>query len=290
MVGALNSITYIASEGADSLWSFRWPQLRYQHVAQIRSALAARYKPATANKMIAALRGVLKECWKLGYMSAEDFQSAVDMPILKAVTLLRGRALPLSEITAVQSVCSKDFGGGGMRDAAIIGVLYGTGLRRAEIVKLDCCHYKPQQNELTVSSGKDGKDRVVYVQAGVREAMRDWLKLRGSHAGPLFCQVNKVGAVQPHRLTAQGIWHILKKRGCQAGVEPFSPHELRRTCITALLEDGADILVVHQMAGHSDPKTTMRYDRRGEVAKQTAAAMCALLSGKARPRERGDFV
>ena len=94
MATALHSIAIIASDGADTLVSFRWPELRYQHTAAIRSALAARYKPATANKMLAALRGVLKECQKLGWMGADDFQKAVDIPIIKATTLLRGRALP----------------------------------------------------------------------------------------------------------------------------------------------------------------------------------------------------
>ena len=149
--------------------------------------------------------------------------------------------------------------------------MYGTGLRRAEIVKLDCSHYKQDANELTVVSGKGRKDRLVYVPDGAAEAIKDWLRIRGFYAGPLFCHVNKAGRVSPRRLSGQGIWHILRKRGSEAGVESFSPHDLRRSCITDLLADGADIFVVQQLAGHSDPKTTMRYDHRGEVAKRTAA-------------------
>ena len=73
-----------------------------------------------------------------------------------------------------------------MRDAAIIGALYGTGLRRAEIVNLDCSNYNHEANELTVISGKGRKDRLVYVPDGAAEAIEDWLRLRGSRAGPLF--------------------------------------------------------------------------------------------------------
>jgi len=146
MASALNLIAKMGPDGADNLVSFCWMGLRYQHTAAIRSALAARYKPATANKMLAALRGVLKECQKLGWMSAEDFQKAVDIPTIKATTLLRGRALTSSEITALQSACSTDPRAAGVRDAAIIGVLYGTGLRRSEIVKLDWSHYKQDVN------------------------------------------------------------------------------------------------------------------------------------------------
>ena len=271
MLSALNSIAKMCNDGADTVITFPWPALRYQHTAAIRSALAARYKPTTANKMLAALRGVLKECQKLGWMGADDFQKAVDIPIIKATTLLRGRALTSSEITALQSACSRDPSAAGIRDAAIIGVLYGTGLRRSEIVKLDCPHYKQDRHELTVYSGKGRKDRLVYVPDGAREAIKDWLRLRGSLAGPLFCHVNKAGRISRRRLSGQGIWHILQKRGGQAGVEAFAPHDLRRSCITDLLAAGADIFVVQQLAGHADPKTTMRYDRRGEVAKRTAA-------------------
>jgi integrase/recombinase XerD len=139
-------------------------------------------------------------------------------------------------------------------------------------VKLEGPHYNQVLNELTVFSGKGRKDRLVYVPDGAKEAIRDWLKLRGSRAGPLFCHVNKVGRVTLRRLSGQGIWHILRKRAGQAGVEPFAPHDLRRSCITNLLASGTEIFVVQQLAGHSDPKTTMRYDRRCEVAKRSAAS------------------
>jgi hypothetical protein len=66
MFSDLNLIVKMSSEGADTLISFPWPALRYQHTAAIRAALVARYKPATANKMLAALRGVLKDCQKIG--------------------------------------------------------------------------------------------------------------------------------------------------------------------------------------------------------------------------------
>jgi len=214
---------------------------------------------------------VLKECQKLGWMSVEDFQKAVNIPIIKATTLLRGRALTSTEITALQSVCSRDPRTAGVRDAAIIGVLYG-GLRRSEIVKLDSTDYNQHLNELTILSGKGRKDRRVYLPDGAHGAIEEWLNLRGSHVGPLFCHVNKAGRISPRRLTGQGIWYILQKRGGEARVESFSPHDLRRSCITHLLAEGADIVVVQQLAGHSNPKTTMRYARRGEEAKPLAAA------------------
>jgi integrase/recombinase XerD len=78
-----------------------WAALRYQHTAT-RAALIERYKPSMANKTI-ALRGVLKESWRLGDMAAEDYHRAADVPTIKAQTLPGGRALASGEIAALMS-------------------------------------------------------------------------------------------------------------------------------------------------------------------------------------------
>src|SRR5260370_19591762 len=72
MASALNSIAKMGPDGADTLITFRWPELRYRHTVAIRAALAARYRPTTANKMFAPLRGVLKASRKLGWINADD--------------------------------------------------------------------------------------------------------------------------------------------------------------------------------------------------------------------------
>ena len=75
---ALDAIAHLVGEGADAL-TLPWANLRFQHTAAIRSKLAETYAPATANKMLSALRGVLKAAWKLGQVSAEDYHRASDV-------------------------------------------------------------------------------------------------------------------------------------------------------------------------------------------------------------------
>ena len=101
-----------------------------------------------------------------------------------------------------------------------------------------------------------------------------WLVVRGAADGPLFVPVRKGGTVRlGRRLTDQAIYGAVRKRASQAGVESFSPHDLRRTFVGDLLDAGADVSLVQKLAGHSQVTTTQRYDRRPEEAKRKAAGL-----------------
>jgi site-specific recombinase XerD len=271
---ALETIAEILTGGQSTMETLSWATLRYQHTQAIRAALAERYAPATANKMLAALRGTLREAWRLGEIAAEEYHRAVDLAPVRGETLPRGRALLTGELRALFGVCTTDRTDTGARDTAMLALLYGAGLRRAELVALDLADYEPATGALTVRSGKGNKARVVYATNGAATALARWLACRGSEPGPLFIPVRKGGThpvVRP--MTDQNVLLILRKRAAAAGVARFSPHDLRRTFIGDLLDAGADISTVQQLAGHSNVQTTARYDRRGEKAKRKAAEM-----------------
>jgi integrase/recombinase XerD len=253
-----------------------WASLRYQHTQALRALLAARYKPATANKMLAALRRVLLEARRLGLMTPDDYTQAADIAAIKGTTLPPGRALSLGELTALMTACSADRTPAGPRDAALIALLCRGGLRRSEAVALDLADYLPDSGAITVRSGKGRKDRTTYLDGGAADALADWLAVRGATAGPLLCPVNKGGKITIRRLSDQAVLGALQKRATQAMVKRFSPHDLRRTFISDLLDAGADIATVQRMAGHASPETTSRYDRRGEATKRRAASLLHL--------------
>lgn len=273
MKQALDSIAGLLTENRSDAQSFPWAALRYEHTNVVRAKLAERYAAATANKMLAALRGVLREAWRLQEMNAEDFHRAIDLPGVKGSPLPKGRALGAGELRALFEACAQDASPAGRRDAALLAVLYGAGVRRAESVKFDLDDYNVETGALTVRGGKGNKDRVGYASNGSKDALDAWLLVRGSEPGPLFVPINKGGNMSLRRMSDQAIWKMIQKRAKEAGVKKFSPHDLRRSFCSDLLDNGADIAVVQQLAGHSNIATTARYDRRGEKAKQKASEL-----------------
>lgn len=260
------------------IFSLDWSAIRYPHTAALRTRLLEQYSPVTVNRTLSALRGVLKEAWRLGQMSAEAYQRAVDVQNVKAEVIPAGRELSDGEIFALVSVCKADKSPGGVRDAAIIGLLYTCGLRRAELAALNRADFEPETGKLFIRAGKGRKQRTVYVQGGALRALADWMAVlhasmsAGAHDGePLFMPVLKGGKIARRRISAQTIYDVLKKRARQAGVREFSPHDLRRTFVGDMLDRGVDIATVANIAGHASVDTTRRYDRRPEETKKQAA-------------------
>ena len=153
-----------------------------------------------------------------------------------------------------------------------VGYDHMAGLRRNEAVGVQLADYDTETGALTVT-GKGNRQRIVYATGGGAAALAAWLGQRGGHYGALPAPINKGGVVQPRSMTAQALMNRLKVRCRQAGIPPCSPHDLRRTFVSELLDAGADIVAVQQLAGHQSPTTTSRYDRRGERVKKRAAEM-----------------
>lgn len=269
----LETIAHMMTDNNLTIESFKWRDLRFQHVTAIKSKLeSAGYKPATINKFLSALRGTLRAAWLDEQISAEEYQRAAAVKSIKNNVLPAGRELTSGEITALMSDCEHDATHAGARDAAILAVMYSCGLRRAELVTLDLADYDNESGALKIR-GKGNKERMAYVTGGAARALFDWLNIRGDNAGALFFAVNKGGAIGCKRLTSQTIYNMLQKRGVEAGVKSFSPHDFRRTFVSDLLDAGADITTVSKMAGHASVVTTSRYDRRPEDAKRKAAGL-----------------
>ena len=270
---ALDVIAGLLTDGRADAITLPWAQLRYQHTQAVRSRLADRYRPATVNKLLAAVRGVLTEAWRLGLMPADDYHRAVDLRGIASYTLPRGRALSAGEIRALFVACAGDRSPAGARDAAMLALLYGAGMRRQEVVRLDVTDFDVESGAVTIQAGKGRKDRIAYTSNGSLSALRTWLAVRGPEPGPLFIPVLKGGRQVLRPLIPHAIYKMVQKRAHQAGVKAFSPHDLRRTFVSDLLDAGADLATVQGLAGHAGIATTAKYDRRGEAAKRRAVEL-----------------
>ena len=141
----------------------------------------------------------------------------------------------------------------GLRDRAILELLYATGLRVAECCGLDLDDVDRQQGSVRVM-GKGGKERVVPAGDVALQALEAWLSVRGSQRGPLF--TNPRGG----RLSTRGVHRIVRIRARAAGIERrVTPHTFRHSFATNMLGEGADLRLIQELLGHSRLSTTQRY-------------------------------
>jgi site-specific recombinase XerD len=272
MQGALGKVARLL--GYADLWVMPWAQLRYEHVTAIRTKLVEEgLKPATVNKSLCAIRGVLRAAWQMGQIDAEHYHRAAAVKAVTGSTLPAGRGLSPAEIAAMMRATANDHTAAGRRDGAIIALAYGAGLRRAEVAGLDLASIQEDDGEtITIKVvGKRNKERLVYLDNGGAQHMRAWLQTRGTEPGALFYSGRRGGHLGKDGMTPQSVMVVVLKRAAEGGVSDVSPHDMRRSFVSDLLDSGVDIATVAAMAGHASIQTTARYDRRGETAKKRAA-------------------
>ena len=257
--------------GAASLDTCCWGSLRRHHVMAVTELLRDTGRAtATINTYLSALKGVAREAWMLRLMDVESFQHIRAVRNLRGSRLPRGRALPAEEIRKLFAVCDADRSSLGPRDAAMLAVILGCGLRRSEAVGLDLRDVVTQDRALRVL-GKGNKERLAYMPTGTWERLHIWIdQVRGEQPGPLFTRIRRFDTLTNNRLTDQAVYHILLVRQKQAYIEKCAPHDLRRTFATAMLDNGEDLITVKDAMGHASVTTTQQYDRRGEARLRTA--------------------
>ena len=147
----------------------------------------------------------------------------------------------------------------GLRDKAMLELLYATGIRESELISLTMTSINTAAEFLTVE-GKGGRERVVPVGGFALEAINEYL----IHGRPKLCKdiTERTLFLNPYGkpMSRMGIWKIIKKYSIMAGINhDVSPHVFRHSCATHLLEGGASIMAVQEILGHVDVSTTQIY-------------------------------
>ncbi len=211
----------------------------------------------TVNYHLIALRSFLKFCAKrnIPALSAEKIELA--RVHRKQVTFLNNEEL--SRLFKQPDMTSLI----GMRDRAILELLFSSGLRVSELVKLDRDHINLKLREFTVR-GKGQKDRPVFISAEAAQWIENYLQKRNDAMSPLFIRysgsqkVDRTGNFK--RLTARSVQRLVNRYAQLAGItKHVHPHVLRHSFATDLLMNGSDLRSVQVMLGHSDISTTQIY-------------------------------
>jgi integrase/recombinase XerD len=235
------------------------------YVEDLKSAVdddgRARYAPSSIARALVAVRSFHRFCLEEGFL-AVDPSEEVGAP---RVPLGIPKALTEGEVEALLAAVVGDTARS-LRDRAIVETLYATGVRISELVGLDRRDLDLDDGLVRVL-GKGSKERIVPVGRSAREALTAYLadgrpQLARPDRSPRGGGEAVILNVRGGRLSRQSCWKIVRTAGERAGVGgQLSPHVLRHSCATHMLERGADIRVVQELLGHASLSTTQVYTK-----------------------------
>ncbi len=212
---------------------------------------------ATQNYHLIALRSFLKFCAKRDTPALSADKIELARTVRKQVTFLNPEELQrMFEQTDITKLP-------GLRDRAILELLFSSGLRVSELVGLDRDHINLKRREFMVR-GKGQKDRPIFISPEAANWIQQYLNQREDTAKPLFArysgskQIDQTGNF--HRLTPRSVQRMVARYALLSGItKHVSPHTLRHSFATDLLMNGADLRSVQALLGHSNIATTQIY-------------------------------
>lgn len=223
------------------------------------------YAPATVARKVAATKSFFHYCLADGIVR-NDPTASLDSP---KVGRSLPRAISVQEIDALLAEPAKDGSAEGLRDRAMLELLYATGMRVSELVSLNL-------DDISLAAGyvrcfgKGGKERTIPMHGEAVAALESYI---GSARPRLIGEAGEKALFVNHRgtrLTRQGFWLIIKEYAQKAGIGEITPHTLRHSFATHMLANGANLRDVQELLGHANIATTQIYTHlTGEQMRST---------------------
>jgi site-specific recombinase XerD len=265
--GMSDALTLLARMlGHETPSAVAWGRLTYADTSALQAKLIASGRnPDGCKKIIGGLRGVLKASKRLGLMTGEQYDRATELERIRGSRLRNVKNLRVGDLESLLEATRDDEKPmRSLRDRALLALLAGGGLRRAEAASVTTASYNRATRTLLVR-GKGDKDRLVPLPQWAAKALVEFVDARG-FGGPLLCPVSQRDEAECRPLSGgQAVYVVLHRLVDRAGLTQWTPpHGYRRAFGTGLLRNGTDVFLVSKILGHSNPATTSKsYDVRG---------------------------
>ena len=228
-------------------------------VTRYRISLEQRqYAPSTINLRLAAVRRLAYEASDCGLLSPDLAAGIRRVKGARRLGVRIGNWLTAEEGRRLLARASTPKE---RRNRAMIAVLIGCGLRRAEAaaLKLEDVQLREEHWVIADLNGKGGHIRTVPMPDWVKRAIDEWTAPAELTSGPLFCAINKAGRTWGNGFTPKVIWSIVREGAASCGLTGLAPHDLRRTCARLCHQAGGELEQIQFLLGHVSIETTERY-------------------------------
>jgi integrase len=266
----LNSLTSVSGQRTYDhairefvAWYCSEPRLSFNRTVVLPYSIhleQRKYAPATINLRLAAVRRIAYEAADAGLLSPELAAGIRRVKGVRRIGVRLGnwltpeRGRRLLESAAPSS--ARD-----LRDHAIVAMLIGCGLRRAELLALRVESIQQREEHWVIADlvGKGGHVRTVPIPIWVKSKVDAWLAAAAITRGPVFRAINKAGRVWGDGMSPKVLWDVVRTAAARAGIDKLAPHDLRRTCARLCHLAGGELDQIQFLLGHVSIQTTERY-------------------------------
>ena len=244
-------------------WYCSEPRLAFNRTVVLRYRFFLEQKnlaPSTINVRLAAVRRLAYEASDTGLLSPELAAGIRRVKGAKRLGVRIGNWLTVEQSKSLlDGLPSGSLRG--KRDHAILALLLGCGLRRAELVGLGTKDFQVREEHWVIADliGKGKHIRTVPVPVWAKRAVDEWTTAAGISGGTIFRRVSRLGKIWGNGITPKAIWHIVKGAAKRAGIKDLAPHDLRRTCARLCHLAGGELEQIQFLLGHASVQTTERY-------------------------------
>jgi integrase len=244
-------------------WYCSEPRLAFNRSVVLRYRIHLEHQglaPATINLRLAAVRRIAYEAADAGLLSPELAAGIRRVKGVRRIGVRLGNWLTPEQGRRLLE-CPAPVAARQLRDHAMVAMLIGCGLRRAELLALRVETIQQREEHWVIADlvGKAGHIRTVPIPAWVKAAVDAWTAAGAITEGPVFRAINKAGHVWGDGMSPKVLWDVVRAAARRAGIERLAPHDLRRTCARLCHLAGGELDQIQFLLGHVSIQTTERY-------------------------------